>query len=147
MKNARPRNVISTSPVILEFRSILCPVALATPCSVGFIRLQTVADMPDLYFFRRIGDSAGGIFKERLLLGGFHQAEKLARLGIVIVIILTEIPVVGGAFQFERRFGKIRLFLPLAVAVGFIAQCAALIAVNPHEAVPVEAVNGACGER
>ena len=55
------------------------------------------------------------------------------------------IPVVGGPFQAERRFGKFRLLLPLAVAVGLVAEGAAVIAVHPHGAVAVVAVERAAG--
>ena len=55
------------------------------------------------------------------------------------------IPVVGGPFQAERRLGKFRLLLPFAVAVRLVAERAAVIAVNPHGAVAVVAVERAAG--
>ena len=50
---------------------------------------------------------------------------------------------VGSTFQFERRLGKIRLLLPVAIAVGFVTGRAPLIAVNPHQPIPVEAIDRA----
>ena len=55
------------------------------------------------------------------------------------------IPVVGGAFEAQRRLGELRLLLPLAVAVGLVAEGAAVVAVHPHGAVAVVAVDRAAG--
>ncbi len=101
--------------------------------------------MADLNLLGRIAHRPGGVFKEDLLLGGAHQPEELAGLGVVVVIVLTEIPVVRGPFQGQRRLGEFRLLLPFAVAVGLVAKGAAVIAVNPHGAVAVEAVVRAAG--
>jgi len=46
------------------------------------------------------------VLKEHLLLCRTHQPEELAGLGVIIVVVLPEIPVVGRAFQGERRFGS-----------------------------------------
>ena len=113
--------------------------------TIGLVSLQTVADMPDFDFLRCIAYITSGVFKKHFLLLGFHQAEELSRLGIVVIIILTEIPAVSSSFQFERRFGKIRLLLPVAIAVGFVTRSATLIAVNPHQTIAMEAVNRAAG--
>ena len=66
--------------------------------AISFISLQTIADVSDFDFLRCITDGASGVFKEYFLLCRTHQAEELSRLGIVIIIILTEIPVVSGTF-------------------------------------------------
>ena len=100
--------------------------------------------MAELNFHGRITDRTSGVAKKSIFLLGAHKAEKIARLRIVI-IVLAMIPVVSGAFQAEGRFGKIRLLLPLAVTVGFVTKCAAMIAVYPHGTVPVLTVKWAAG--
>lgn len=99
--------------------------------------------MADFDFPWSVAHRSGGVFKEDLLLRGAHQAEELTRLGIVVGIVFVEIPVIGIPGQFQRRFGKLGLFLPLTIAVGFIAEGAAVVAVHSHGPVTVEAVVGA----
>ncbi|OPY90658.1 MAG: hypothetical protein A4E72_00541 [Syntrophus sp. PtaU1.Bin208] len=101
--------------------------------------------MPDLNHPWRIGNSAGGVAEEGLLLLGAHQAEEFTGLGVVVAVVLTEIPVVGIPFQLQRRLGKVRLLLPFAVTVRFIPEGAAIVAVHPHQAVAVVAVIRATG--
>ena len=72
--------------------------------------------------FRRVTHGTGGVLEENLLLLLAHQAEKLSGLGVVIIIILTEIPTVHSAKHIQRRLFKLRLFLPDAEAVGVVAQ-------------------------
>lgn len=59
--------------------------------------------------------------KRSCLLLGTDQAEQEAGLGVVVVIILAEVPVVRCASQGEVRLGEIRLLLLFTVAVGLIA--------------------------
>ena len=75
---------------------------------------------------------------------GAHQAEEHAGLRVVVVV-LAMVPVIGGALEAERRLGEVRLLLPLAVAVGLVAERAAVVAVDPHGAVAVVAVDRAAG--
>ena len=82
--------------------------------------------------------------KSAFLCAGVHQPEQLAGLGVVIVV-LAVIPVVGGALDAERRFGEVRLLLPLAVTVRLVAERAAVVAVDPHGAIPVIAVERTAG--
>ena len=110
--------------------------------AIGLISFQAVADMPYFDFLRRITQGASSILKKYFLLSGFHQAEKQTRLGVVIIIVLSEIPMVGGTFQLERRLGKIRLLLPIAITIRFVTRCTSLIAVNTHSAIAMKAVNG-----
>ena len=48
-------------------------------------------------------------------------------------------------FELQRRFGEVGLLLPLAVAIWFVAEGAAVVPVHPHRAVAVVAVVGAAG--
>src|SRR5664280_3751946 len=50
------------------------------------------------------------------------------------------VPVIGRALERERRFREVRLLLPLAVAVGLVAERAAVVTVHSHLAVAMEAV-------
>ena len=86
--------------------------------------------MADFNLFGRFADGAGGIGKEDRLLVFAHQTEKQAGLGVVVLIILAEVPVVGGTIQRQRRFRESRLLLPLAIAVGLIAKGAAVTAIR-----------------
>ena len=104
---------------------------------IGF---QTVADVADLDHLRRVAHRPAGVFTEELPLGGAHQAEELAGLGEVVVIVLAEIPMICVPFQLQRRFGEVGLLLPLAVAVWFVVEGTAVIAVNPSCTVTVIAV-------
>jgi hypothetical protein len=61
-------------------------------------------------------------------------------LGVVVVIILAEIPTVCGTFQRQRRLCEFGLLLPLTIAVWLIAKGAAIVAVDPHGAVTVVTV-------
>jgi hypothetical protein len=56
-------------------------------------------------------------------------------MGVVVVIILAEVPVIGSSLDGARRLGEVRLLLPLAVTVGLVAKRAAGVAVNPHGTV------------
>ncbi|MNP43849.1 hypothetical protein D3C76_1376930 [compost metagenome] len=87
-------------------------------------------------------DCSRRVIEQRLLLRWRHQSEKRAGLR-VIVIIDPVIPVVGSAFQVQRRFRVLRLLGPLAVAVGLVGEARALIAVDAHLAVTVVAVERA----
>src|SRR4030042_1684017 len=100
--------------------------------------------MTNLNFSRRATNSAGCVGKENLLLVCTHQAKKQAWLRVVI-FVLAVIPVVSSSFQAEGRFGKFRLLFPLTVTVGFVTECTAIVAVNPHGAVTVVAVKRAAG--
>ncbi len=96
--------------------------------------------MAHLHLAGRIAHGAGGVLEEHLLLGCIHQVEELAGLGVVIAVILAEIPVIGSAFQSQGRLLEFGLLLPFTVAVGLIAQRAAVIAVHAHLTVAVVAV-------
>ena len=89
-------------------------------------------------------DSPRSIVEQYLLLRRRHQAEQRPRLRVV-VIVDPMIPVIRHAFQRQRRFGEIRLFLPFAFAVGLIADRSAGIAIDPHAAIAMVAVEWALG--
>jgi len=55
--------------------------------------------MADLDHFRSISHGASGVLKQGLLLLRLHQAEELAGLGVVIVIVFPEIPVICNSIQ------------------------------------------------
>ncbi len=118
---------------------------LCHPLAVGRIGLQAVADVTDLDHLRRIAHRPPCVFTEDLLLGGAHQAEKLAGLGVIVVIVLAKIPVIRIPLQPQRRFGKFGLLLPLTVAVGFVVEGTAVIAVHSPGTVAMIAVVRAAG--
>ena len=98
--------------------------------------------MANLDHRRDVAHGSRGILKQRLLLRLAHQSEQLAGLGVIVVVVFAEIPVIGSTLQLQRRFGKLGLLLPFTEAVRLIAQGAAVIAVNPHGAIAVETVVG-----
>ena len=100
--------------------------------------------MADLDVPRRRADRPRGVGKEHLLLVRPHEPEELPGLAVIIGI-LAVVPVIGGPVRAEGRLGKVWLLLPLAVAVGLVAERAAVIAVHPHRPVAVIAVMGATG--
>ena len=90
--------------------------------------------------FLRMSPERRARMLENLRLWQQLTPEQRARLREVIVIDAV-IPVVGSALDTERRFGKVRLLLPLAVAVRLVAQRAPVVAVHAHGAVSVVAVS------
>ena len=97
--------------------------------------------MADLDELGGIAHGAGGILKQHLLLGLAHQAEELAGLGVIIAVILAEIPAVRRTGQIQGRILVFGLLLPFAKAVGLVADGGAVIAIHAH--LPV-AVGGMC---
>jgi hypothetical protein len=96
----------------------------------------------NLNLTRRPAYRAGGVGKKELFLVGAHQAEEGAGLGVVI-LVCAMIPVIGGAFEAEGRFGKILLLPPFTVTVGLVAEGTPMVAVDPHDTVAVIAVDWA----
>lgn len=103
--------------------------------------LVTIVDVADFDFLGCVGRAARGIFEQRLPLRSADQTEK--RAGLRIVVVNTMIPVVGRTVDGKRWFAKIRLLLPIPVAVRLRAWCAAVVAVNAHRTIAVIAVDGA----
>ena len=56
--------------------------------AIGRVCLQAVADMADLELLWRIAHGPGGVCNKKPSAVGAHQAEKLARLGVIILIVL-----------------------------------------------------------
>ena len=83
------------------------------------------------------------VVEQSLFLCVAHQIEQGARLAEVVVIILAVVPVRRVAVDFQRRFGKVGLLLPLAEAVGFVVRQAAIVAVGAALPVALVAVDGA----
>jgi hypothetical protein len=54
--------------------------------------------VPDFYFLGCVGDSAGSVFEKCFLLFGFHQPEEFTRLGVIIIIVFSEIPAISRTF-------------------------------------------------
>ena len=90
-----------------------------------------------------IAHGCGGVVEQSLFLCVAHQIEQGARLAEVVVIILAVVPVRRVAVDFQRRFGKVGLLLPLAEAVGFVVRQAAIVAVGAALPVALVAVDGA----
>lgn len=78
-----------------------------------------------------------------LFLRVVHQVEQGTRLAEVVVIVLAVVPVRRVAINFQRRFGEVGLLLPLAEAVGFVVQQAAVVAIGSALSVALVAVDGA----
>jgi len=67
--------------------------------AVGWIGLIAIAYMADLDHFGSISHGTSGVLKQGLLLLRLHQAKELAGLGVVIVVVFPEIPVICLSFQ------------------------------------------------
>src|SRR5690606_42063348 len=80
------------------------------------------------------------VLEQTLLLVCRHQAEQVARLGEVVVILLAVIVTCCRTFKRHRRLAEIGLLLPLAVGVRLVVQAAALVAVGTPGTVTVVAV-------
>jgi hypothetical protein len=77
--------------------------------------------VPNLYFLRRVAHGSSSITEQCLFLCRTHQLEKLARLCVIIVIVLAEVPMVRRAVECEKWLLLYGLFLPFAVAIRLIA--------------------------
>src|SRR6202022_2629629 len=110
--------------------------------AVGGIGLGAVADMPLLNVLRSAADLASRIVEQRLLLGGAHLAEEVARL-LVVIVVDTMVQMRGPAFDLQRRLVKLRLVGSLAPAIGEVGGSSAEVAVSAHGAVAVIAVERA----
>src|SRR5690606_24807173 len=75
-----------------------------------------------------------------LLLFCCHQTEELARLFVVVVVIFAEVPPFDVAIYLLNRLVMLGLFLPDAIAVGFIVEGGTLIAIDSHLTVAVVGV-------
>src|ERR1700730_12041587 len=84
-------------------------------------------------------DGPRRVLEQYSLLRRRHQAEQVAGLRVV-VIVLAVIPALCGAFDRQGGLGKIRLRDPLTAAVRLVGGGAATVAVYPHLAVPMIAV-------
>src|SRR5690606_18183598 len=84
---------------------------------------------------RCITHSASSVVEQYLLLFWAHQAERITRLFVVFGIILSEVPPVSVAVDFQWRFAELRLLLPLVKAVGLVVGEAAIVTI--HSASPI----------
>src|SRR3984893_13795641 len=110
--------------------------------SIGRVGLGTIGDVPLLDMQARVAHRAGRVLEQGLLLGGCHQAEKIARL-LPVVIIDPMVPVRAVAVHRHRKLGEIRLIVPEAGAVGIEGNRAAESAVGAHLAVAMIAAKRA----
>jgi hypothetical protein len=110
--------------------------------AVGRIGAETIGDVPLLDVLARIAHRAGRVLEQRLLLGGCHQAEKIARL-LPVITIDAMIAVRRLTPRSAMALGEIGLIVPQPVAVGIEAEGAAKIAVGAHLAVAMIALERA----
>ena len=76
-----------------------------------------------------ITHGTGCIFARQLLIFSRHQSEKITRLAVVIIIVLTLIVVINVAMNFQRRFFLFGRILPFAVAVGLVTLGTTIITI------------------
>ncbi|MNP38945.1 hypothetical protein D3C76_1324960 [compost metagenome] len=100
--------------------------------------------MPLLNLLGHNFERTRSVFKQCLFLRAGHQAEQIARL-LEVVFVQAMIPMPGSAGNLQRRFTKVRLVGPGALAVGHVRQLFGVVAVHAHGAVAVEAVHRATG--
>src|ERR1700709_1622414 len=98
--------------------------------------------MPLLYMPPGIPKRARGIVEQDLLLGRRHQPEQVARL-LPMIVVDAMVIVCRFAFNRHRRFGEIGLVLPKTCAVGMEGRRSTQIAVRPHAAVAMVALERA----
>ena len=92
-----------------------------------------------------ITHGTGCIFARQLLIFSRHQSEKITRLAVVIIIVLTLIVVINVAMNFQRRFFLLGRVLPFTVAVGLVALGTAVITVYTHGTVTMVSMERATG--
>src|SRR5690606_21561773 len=110
--------------------------------TVGRVGLCAVVDVTVLHVFRYTCDGACRVIEQGLLLLVVHQAEQIARLREVVGVFAV-VPVVCCAFDRQRRFAELGLFLPFTLRIGFVARDASVVAIDTHGAIAVIAMVGA----
>src|SRR6266403_3535036 len=110
--------------------------------TVGRIRLGAVADVPLLDVEFCVAHCTRRVLEQQLLLRRRHLPEQISRLFPMIVVDAV-VPVRCFPFERERRLGKIRLVVPEPRAVGIVGERSAQIAVGPHLAVAMVALERA----
>src|SRR5690554_6726224 len=114
--------------------------------TIGWICLGAVVDMALLDEVWGIAHGPCGVVEQRLLLFRSHQAEQVAGLLEVVVIIFPEVPPIGVAVDLQGRLPELGLLLPLMEAVGLVVGQAAVVAIGPALTIAVVAVHrAACG--
>ena len=101
--------------------------------------------MPDLDEVGHAFHGARGVLEEDLLLGWAHQAEELAGLGVIVGIVLAEVPGPCRTGDREERLSVFRLLLPFAKTVGLVADGRTGVAVHAHLPVAVRGVRKTSG--
>lgn len=84
---------------------------IGNAATVRWIGVQAVTDVPNLDVPWRRAEGAGRVFEQQLPLYRRHQTEQRAGLR-VLVRIFSMVPMVCRALERQRRFAKVRLFLP-----------------------------------
>ena len=87
-------------------------------------------DMPFFDKIRYALHTAGGVFKEPLLLFTAHLAETVARLDKAVIIFAVKVISIAVAIDRGRERTFVGLFLPDAVTVGLVAEFFKIIPVG-----------------
>src|SRR5580704_9178555 len=112
-------------------------------CAIGGIGPVAVGDMALHHLEARAGHGAGGVLEQEPLLVAAHLPEQDA--GLVIVIIVDAMVPPGRVALDRRRRLDQRLVTihPRTLAVGPVGRRRAEVAVGPHRAIAVIAVERA----
>lgn len=114
-----------------------CFAGFANARTVLGIRAVAVGDVSFNGFPPSAVDCSCGVVEEQLLLLAGHEAEQIAWLLEVVVVVLAEVEPVSRIPDGVRRFGVRRLLCPPAEVARFDAGCSALVAVDADCAVPM----------
>src|SRR5690606_16721130 len=90
------------------------------------IRFRAMIDVAALDGFRRIAHGACRVVEQGLLLLIVHQAEQIAGLREVVIIVSAEIPTVSRTIKAQRRLAELGLLLPFAIRVWLVVQACAM---------------------
>src|SRR6185312_2555431 len=88
------------------------------PVSIGRVGISAVVDVALLNLIGDAGDRAVGVGEQRPPLVWWHHPKQRARLGVVIVVISTVVPVIGDRADRLTWVEIHGLFLPGPMAVG-----------------------------
>jgi len=108
-------------------------------CGIGFVE---VLDLQLLDAARDAAHTGDDVADEALFGVGGHQAEEIARLGVVVGVEAV-IVAVDRAGDFFGALAVLRSFFGAAEAVGFVVGLRAVIAVEAHGAVAIVGVHRA----
>src|SRR6266851_590849 len=155
-KSGSAKDLLVTEPSVAAYEAMEVDVgllvlreesfkSLCNTFAISRIRLGAVRNVAIPDFFGGRTERPCRVLEQALLLFRAEHTEEIARLRVVIVVIFTEIEFLRVSVDSQWRLGVIRLLLPLAMTVRFIAGRATVVTIDAHRAVTMVSMERALG--